>query len=43
MTPIAAKAGICSAMRPWMGATGLMAFMRDRFESGFEAKMRFGP
>src|SRR5271154_313618 len=40
MTPIAAKAGTCSAMRPWAGAAGLTAFMSAAVRIGFE---RFGP
>src|SRR6202035_1166081 len=32
MAPIAAKAGICSAMRPWAETAGLMALTGDPFE-----------
>src|ERR1700733_5550763 len=42
MTPIAAKAGICSTMRPWAGAAGLTTFIGALFELGFEADERFG-
>ena len=42
MRPIAAKAGICSAMRPWAGAARLAALIGALFELGFEADKRFG-
>jgi len=35
-TPITAKAGICSAMRPWAGAAGLTTFMGAPTRIGFQ-------